>query len=276
MSDVASAVPKGYRNLTPYLVVRGVERLLDFLKASFSAQEQIRSLDSDRCIVHAAVQIGDSIVEMGDPGRTDYPELPASLHYYVPDADAVFLQALRSGAKSLYSPQNMDYGDREAGITDPCGNHWFIATHKQGTSYRPEHLRDVNFGLSVKDAAAFITFAQNAFAATVLDKHANGAGLVGHAKLRIGDSVFEISEAHDQWGPRPCAIHYYSPNCDDIFSRGLAAGAKLLLPMQDQVYGDRGGGLIDDWGNHWYIATHKQDLTMDEIQQRAAQAPRGN
>jgi PhnB protein len=52
----------------------------------------------------------------------------------------------------------------------------------------------------------------------------------------------------------------------------LPPGAKLFLPMKDQFYGDRGGGVIDAWGNHWYIATHLEDLTLEEIRQRAAHA----
>ena len=68
MSGIATAVLNGYRTLTPYLVVRGVERLLDFLNASFAAQVHIRSLDTDGFIVHAAVQLGDSMLEMGDSG----------------------------------------------------------------------------------------------------------------------------------------------------------------------------------------------------------------
>jgi PhnB protein len=82
----------------------------------------------------------------------------------------------------------------------------------------------------------------------------------------------ECGEAHGEWGPRTCALHYYTEDCDSVFNKALAAGAKLILPMKDQFYGDRGGGLIDSWGNHWYIATRKEDLTLEEIRQRAAQA----
>jgi PhnB protein len=68
--------------------------------------------------------------------------------------------------------------------------------------------------------------------------------------------------------------HLYVENCDDVFTRGLANGCKELQPMADQFYGDRSGSLLDAWGNHWYIASHQEDLTPEEIRQRAAAAGR--
>jgi PhnB protein len=163
----------------------------------------------------------------------------------------------------------MDYGDRESGVEDPAGNHWYIATHTAGSSYHPALLQDLNPGLSVKDAAGFLSFVQSAFGAKNLAKHETNTGTIGHAKLQIGDTVLELAEAHGQWGPRTVALHYYTPNCDDVFNQALRAGAKILQPMKDQFYGDRSGGVLDRWGNHWYIATHLEDLSMDEIYRRA-------
>ena len=274
MTKAKSAIPEGYHSVMPYLVVRGVGKLLDFLKEAFEAQEITRSTAEGREIVHAATRIGDSVVEMGDPGGTEWPLMPGALHYYVKDADAAYQRALKSGAKSLYEPRKMDYGDREGGIQDPCGNDWYIATHLNGTSYLPPLLRDVNPGASLTDAAAFLEFVSKAYAAEIVAKHLNPAGAVGHAKLRLGDTVVEISEAHGQWGPRPVALHYYAEDCDRLFEQAVAAGAKVLQPMADQFYGDRGGSLLDAWGNHWYIARHSEDLTPEEIAERAAAAGR--
>jgi PhnB protein len=272
MAAAAKGIPKGYRNITPYFVVRGVPRLLDFLRDAFDAKEIIRAVEADGRVMHAAVQIGDSMLEMGDIGGSESAEFPAQLHYYVRDADAVYQKALRAGAKSLYPPKDMPCGDLEAGVQDSCGNDWFVATHKSGSSYRPDLLQDVNAGVSLKDASRFLAFVEKAFGAMVLQKHEFQPGMIGHAKIRIGDTVVELSEAHGQWGPRATALHYYTGNCDTVFSQALAAGAKILWPVEDKLYGDRAGGLLDDWGNHWYISTHKEDLTLEEIRQRAEAA----
>jgi PhnB protein len=272
MTKAKTAIPEGYHSVMPYLVVRGVDKLLDFLKDAFDAQEITRNTAEGREIVHAATRVGDSVIEMGDPGGTAWPLMPAAIHYYVKDADAAYQRALKAGAKSLYEPRQMDYGDREGGIQDPCGNDWYIATHLTGATYRPALFRDANPGASLKDAAAFLEFVSKAYAAEIIEKHADGAGVVGHAKVKLGDTVVEVSEAHGQWGPRPVALHYYSENSDQLFQQAVIAGAKVLQPMADQFYGDRGGSLLDAWGNHWYIARHTEDLTPEEIAERAAAA----
>jgi len=78
--------------------------------------------------------------------------MPAGLHYYLKNSDEVYARALAAGGTSLYEPANRDYGDREAGVRDPAGNLWFIATHVAGKSYKPEILQELNTYYSVKDA----------------------------------------------------------------------------------------------------------------------------
>jgi PhnB protein len=270
MTKSLSPIPEGYRNITPYLVVRGVPVLLDFLKSAFQAQETIRAEEPNGRVSHAAVKLGDSLLEMGDIGGSERVPLLAGLHYYVRDADSVYNSAMRAGARSLYPPRQLDYGERGGGIEDPVGNHWFIATDTVGPTYRPAPLRDLNCYLSLKDAAPFLSFVESAFAAKILQRHEGDSGLIVHAKFQIGDTVVEISDAHGQWGPRTVALHYYTPDCDAVFTQALRAGAQILLPVTDQFYGDRAGGLIDNWGNHWYIATHQEDLSMEEIYRRAS------
>ncbi len=272
MTKSTSPTPEGYRNVTPYLVVRGVAHLLDFLRDAFQAHELIRTPEPDGSITHAAVKIGDSIVEMGDTGGVQFDPLPGQLHFYLRDLESTYRRAVDCGAKFLYEPSVMPYGDREAGIEDPSGNQWFLSTHIVDNSYRPAHFHDITAGIRVKGAEALLSFVQTAFGASILTKHNSPDGAVSNAVFQIGNSVLECGEAHGEWGPRTCALHYYTEDCDAVFNKALAAGAKLFLPMKDQFYGDRGGGLIDSWGNHWYIATRKEDLTLEEIRQRAAQA----
>ncbi len=272
MTKSNSPIPAGYRNITSYLVVRGVATLLDFLHHAFHSDGLIRTPEPDGSITHAAVKIGDSILEMGETGGVQHDPLPGQLHHYLRDVDSAFQRAIAAGAKSLYEPSAMPYGDREAGIEDPSGNQWFLATHSAHSSYRLSHLYDLTAGVRVKDAREFLSFVQSAFNASIVLKQLNPAGKFSHAAFKIGDSVLECGEAHGEWGPRTCALHYYTENCDAVFNRALSAGAKLFLPMKDQFYGDRSGGVIDAWGNHWYIATHLEDLTLEEIRQRAAHA----
>jgi PhnB protein len=123
-------VPDGYRTVTPYLVVRDVPRLLDFLQQAFGATELIRAPRPDGSIMHAEVSIGDSRVMMGEASMSS-PPMPGCVHLYVVDTDALYHLALQAGATSLREPSDQFYGDRMAGVQDPVGNHWWIATRTE-------------------------------------------------------------------------------------------------------------------------------------------------
>ena len=121
-------VPEGYRTVTPYLVVDGATNVLDFVKQAFGAEEKFRMDGPDGKVGHAEVQIGDSIVMVGDAGAEN-PAMPAMIHLYVDDCDATYERALAAGAKSEREPTDQFYGDRSAGVRDSAGNLWWIATH---------------------------------------------------------------------------------------------------------------------------------------------------
>ncbi|MBI3769269.1 MAG: VOC family protein [Deltaproteobacteria bacterium] len=124
------AIPAGYHTVTPYLVVAGVPKLLEFLARVFDATEIHRTAMPDGTIRHAEVQIGDSRVMMGE-ARGDQRPIPAMLYVYVPDVDATYARALRAGGTSLAEPADQFYGDRTGGVQDACGNQWYIGTHKE-------------------------------------------------------------------------------------------------------------------------------------------------
>jgi uncharacterized glyoxalase superfamily protein PhnB len=131
-------IPEGYRSVTPYLMISGVPKLIDFLKNAFGAEEAYPPFTGpDGRIMHAEVKVGDSILMMGEP-MGKFPEMPASLHLYVSDTDATYQSALKAGAVSVMEPANQFYGDRSAGVKDPCGNVWWIATHIEDVA--PEEL----------------------------------------------------------------------------------------------------------------------------------------
>ena len=130
-------IPDGYHSVTPYLTVQGAAKLIDFLKQAFEAQEIERLTRPDGAIGHAEVKIGDSIVMMGEAGG-EWTPMPGAMYLYVNDVDATYKRALQAGAVSTMEPMDQFYGDRSAGVKDPSGNQWWIATHKEDLS--PEEL----------------------------------------------------------------------------------------------------------------------------------------
>lgn len=139
-------IPDGYHSVTPYLTVRGADKLLDFVKKAFGATETVRMPRGDGSIAHAEVRIGDSIVMIGEPDA-ESPITPGTIHLYIADCDAAYQRALQAGAASLREPSDQYYGDRMAGVRDPVGNQWWIATHV-------EDLSDEEMKRRAKDAAA--------------------------------------------------------------------------------------------------------------------------
>lgn len=117
--------PDGYNNVMPYLVVDDVGREIEFLKQAFGAEEMMR-VENDRG-VHAEVRIGDSVVMMGS--NSGSPNVSSALMYvYVNDTDAAFERAITAGGATFERPNDTPYGDRRAGVRDPFGNQWWIAT----------------------------------------------------------------------------------------------------------------------------------------------------
>jgi PhnB protein len=123
-------IPDGYHSVTPYLLVQGVAKLIDFLKQAFDAKERECLTGPDGAIMHAEATIGDSVVMMGE-ARGEFKPMPASLYLYVKDTDATYRRAMQAGAMSMMEPADQFYGDRNAGVMDPVGNLWWIATRKE-------------------------------------------------------------------------------------------------------------------------------------------------
>jgi uncharacterized glyoxalase superfamily protein PhnB len=127
-------IPDGSHTITPYLVVEGVPKLIEFLKQAFGAQEQGRMARPDGGVMHAEVKVGDSKLMMGEP-MGDWKAKPCSLYLYVEDVDAVYQHAIQAGGTSVSEPSDQFYGDRTGGVIDPSGNYWGIATHVEDVSH---------------------------------------------------------------------------------------------------------------------------------------------
>ena len=131
-------IPDGYHTITPYLIVNGADKLIDFLGRAFDAKQVEIMKQPDGTIMHAEVRIGNSMVMMGEASG-EYKPMPTAMYLYVNDTDAVYKRAVEAGGVSMMEPANQFYGDRNAGIKDPAGNLWWIATHIEDVS--PEDLR---------------------------------------------------------------------------------------------------------------------------------------
>lgn len=247
------AAPPGLHSIIPYLVVPGTAlELVEFLTRAFGGVERFRSAKPDGKIMHAEVQIGDSMIELGD-ATGPWGPLQFSLHLYVEDADEVYHRAIAAGARSLYAPMDQPYGDREAGVEDPFGNQWFIATH-QKTGGPPEGYRTVTPGLRVRGTDRLLAFVREAFGAREIDRTIMPDGTIIHAAVMLGDSIVEAGEAHGQWEPVTSALHYFVNDVDAVYERALGAGATSMWPPEDKPYAERNAGVLDPFGNQWYIA----------------------
>lgn len=142
----------------------------------------------------------------------------------------------------------------------------------------PDNYPVITPYLCVRGAAAAIDFYKRAFGAAERMRIGAPGGKVGHAELYIGGALVMLADEYpdmdfrspDSFGGTPVTIHLYVPDVDAFCSRAVAAGATLTRPVQDQFYGDRSGQLRDPFGHAWSIATHKEDLSAQEIEKRAA------
>lgn len=142
-------IPDGYHSVTPYLIVKGAGRAIEFYKQAFGATEIMRFAGPNNTVMHAEIKIGDSVImladEQGTPGGAEYrsPQSiggsPVSLMIYVPEVDKTFRQAISLGSQSKREVENQFYGDRSGNLVDPFGHIWTIATHVEDVS--PEELK---------------------------------------------------------------------------------------------------------------------------------------
>ncbi len=129
-------IPDGYHTATPYLVVKGAAKAIDFYKEAFGAKELMRMETPNGMIAHAEIQIGDSrimlsdeVPQMGFVGPQSLNGSPVGLMLYVEDCDRVFNRAVAAGGSVQFPMQDKFYGDRSGSIKDPFGHQWTVATH---------------------------------------------------------------------------------------------------------------------------------------------------
>ncbi len=142
----------------------------------------------------------------------------------------------------------------------------------------PDGYHSITPYLIIKGAVAAIDFYEKAFGAAELLRMPQPDGRVGHAELKIGDSVIMLADEFPELqtvGPKtlgnsPVGILLYVDDVDTVFAKALSLGATVNKPLADQFYGDRNGTVIDPFGHKWTIATHKEDVSPEEMERRVA------
>lgn len=146
MSNTVTPIPPGYHTVTPYLILKDAARALEFYKKAFNATETVRLEGPDGKIMHAEMRIGDSNMMLGE----ECPDIASpstlggaavSIHLYVPDADAVFNQAIKAGATEKKPMADQFFGDRMGSLVDPFGHTWSIGSRKEIVSPEELHQR---------------------------------------------------------------------------------------------------------------------------------------
>lgn len=278
------------RSMSLYICVANASAAIDFYREAFGAQELSRLAEPDGRIGHAELQIGQTVLMISD----EYPDYgvlspqtiggsSVRIHLDVTDVDTFAERAIKAGATMVRPVEDQFYGARSGQVADPFGYTWIVSTHQKDVStedmqkefdkftqersakssheagyvnepeMRRENRRAVTPYITVHKPAELIDFATQAFGAI---EHFRATGSAGgmHAEVSIGDSIVMIGGA-EHIEPMPTAIHLYVPDVDQVYERALQAGAKSLMPVADQPYGERSGGVEDAHGNRWYIAT---------------------
>jgi PhnB protein len=142
----------------------------------------------------------------------------------------------------------------------------------------PEGYEAVIPALGIKGAAEAMEFYKRVFGATEIARMADPEGNIAHAELQIGAGKIMLAEESPEWGNHspptlggtPVRLHLYVEDVDDLVKRAVENGAKIVIPVEDQFYGDRSGRIEDPYGHLWIVSTRIEDLSLEEIERRAA------
>lgn len=134
----------------------------------------------------------------------------------------------------------------------------------------PDTYGSVTPYLVVEGAEELMKFLQDTFGATVRggDVMRGPDGRIGHAEVEIGNSIVMLADVPPDGEAMRSMLNIYVEDCDGIYQKALAAGAESVREPEDQFYGDRSGGIRDKWGNQYYISTHIEDVSPEEMERR--------
>jgi PhnB protein len=246
--STTTAIREGFTTVTPYVRV-GEAGLVDFLARVFDAQETFSGRGGSG--MHREVRIGDSMLMIGEGGTGAggvMPIRPVAFHVFVKDVDATFERAIAAGAMSLGEPADRHYGERAGFVSDPFGNHWYIAT-PLGPQSLATALRTVTPVLHLKGAAEYVEFMKRALGAVEEMRAAEPSGALRYGRVRVGDAAIELGEGDPMSG----SFMLYVADPDTLYQQAIAAGATSIMALSDQPYG-RVGGVQDAVGNQWFFS----------------------
>jgi PhnB protein len=135
----------------------------------------------------------------------------------------------------------------------------------------PEGYHTITPYLSIHGVPQVIEFLKSAFDAQEVDRHCLPDGTVMNAEIKVGDSMVMLGEKPKDEKPYPAMLYLYVEDADSVFRRAVQAGGKVITDLTDQFYGDRSGAVEDSAGNQWWIATRKENISAEELNQRIAQ-----
>src|SRR5262245_31558272 len=242
------AVREGFTTVTPYIRVSEAG-LADFLTQVFDAQETFSGSGGGGGM-HREVRVGDSMLMIGEGGEAGavMPIRPVAFHVFVKDVDATFRRAIAAGAMSLGEPADRHYGERAGFVSDPFGNHWYIAT-PLGPQSLASALHTVTPVLHLENAAEHLEFLRRALGAVEEMRTVDPSGKLAYGRIRVGDGAVELGEG----APMPGSFMLYVADPDGMYQQAIAAGATSIMPLSDAPYG-RVGGVQDALGNQWFFS----------------------
>jgi uncharacterized glyoxalase superfamily protein PhnB len=246
--STTTAVREGFTTVTPYIRV-GDAGLADFLVKVFDAQETFSGSGGGGGM-HREMRLGDSMLMIGEGGTGAdevMPIRPVVCHVFVKDVDATFRRAIAAGAMSLGEPADRHYGERAGFVSDPFGNHWYIASPLGPQSFASA-LRAVTPVLRLENATAQMEFLKRALGAVEEMRAGEPSGELRYGRLRVGDAAIELGEG----SPMPGSFMLYVADPDRMYQQAIAAGATSVMPLSDAPYG-RVGGVQDPAGNQWFF-----------------------
>ena len=136
----------------------------------------------------------------------------------------------------------------------------------------PEGYHSVTPYITVPDVAKALEFVQRAFGAKQVEAAPDAGGTIRHADVLIGDSHVMFGQASEQWPSRPGTLYLYTENVDELYRRAMEAGGTSLREPTNEFYGDRSAGVADSQGNQWWMATHVEDVSPEEMERRMKEA----
>ncbi|MFJ5310160.1 VOC family protein [Streptomyces sp. NPDC088350] len=141
----------------------------------------------------------------------------------------------------------------------------------QQTTPAPEGYTTVAPWVVTDDTGAFLDFVAAAFGGEELGRVVTEGGAVGHGEIRVGDTVVLAFDRAADWPVLPSLLRVFVPDADEAFSRAVAAGARVVTPLANQAFGQRGGRVRDPFGNIWWVVAHVEDVPEDEMWRRLRQ-----